>query len=75
VFAVLILIIRKYNEHGLASFTYLGLYSMGRLMIEGLRTDSLMLGPFRVAQLVSLCGIAVWLVFLIIRVRHNKKAV
>ena len=74
-FAVLILIIRKYNEHGLASFTYLGLYSMGRLMIEGLRTDSLMLGPFRVAQLVSLCGIAVWLVFLIIRVRHNKKAV
>jgi len=28
-------------------------YSVGRGMIEGLRTDSLMLGPIRVAQLIS----------------------
>ncbi|HEB13042.1 MAG TPA: prolipoprotein diacylglyceryl transferase [Actinobacteria bacterium] len=28
-------------------------YSIGRGMIEGLRTDSLMLGPIRVAQLIS----------------------
>ncbi|ACV63185.1 prolipoprotein diacylglyceryl transferase [Desulfofarcimen acetoxidans DSM 771] len=33
---------------------YLGLYSTGRFVIEGLRTDSLMLGHIRVAQLVSL---------------------
>ncbi len=33
---------------------YLVLYSAGRLVIEGLRTDSLMLGPVRIAQLVSL---------------------
>ena len=32
-------------------------YSLGRLWIEGLRTDSLMLGPLKVAQLVSLTGI------------------
>jgi len=37
---------------------YLGCYSVGRLLIEGLRTDSLMLGPIRVAQLVSGLGIA-----------------
>jgi phosphatidylglycerol---prolipoprotein diacylglyceryl transferase len=33
---------------------YLICYSAGRVWIEGLRTDSLMLGPLRVAQVVSL---------------------
>lgn len=33
---------------------YLIFYSVARFFIEGLRTDSLMFGPFRVAQLVSL---------------------
>ncbi len=37
---------------------YLIAYSSGRVWIEGLRTDSLMLGPLRIAQLVSLIGIA-----------------
>ncbi|MBK4728418.1 prolipoprotein diacylglyceryl transferase [Oxynema sp. CENA135] len=32
-------------------------YSSGRIWIEALRTDSLMLGPLRIAQLVSLLGI------------------
>jgi phosphatidylglycerol:prolipoprotein diacylglycerol transferase len=39
---------------GEVALLYLGLYSAGRFFIEGLRTDSLMLGPVRVAQLVSL---------------------
>lgn len=38
---------------------YLIGYSVGRFFIEALRTDSLMLGPFRVAQIVSLVMIAV----------------
>ncbi len=33
-------------------------YSSGRFWIEGLRTDSLMLGPLKIAQLVSLGAIA-----------------
>lgn len=37
---------------------YIALYSFIRFFVEGLRTDSLMLGPIRVAQLVSLIGIA-----------------
>jgi phosphatidylglycerol---prolipoprotein diacylglyceryl transferase len=37
---------------------YLAAYSFGRLWIEGLRTDSLMLGPLRIAQFISLVGIA-----------------
>ncbi len=36
---------------------YLILYSLGRFFIEALRTDSLMLGSFRVAQLVSVLGV------------------
>ncbi len=40
-------------------------YSFGRFFIEGLRTDSLMFGPLRIAQLVSLaavvgCGALLW---------------
>lgn len=38
---------------------YIALYSFIRFFIEGLRTDSLMLGPIRVAQLVSLIGVVV----------------
>jgi len=40
---------------------YLVGYSLGRFWIEGLRTDSLMLGSLRVAQVVSLALIAVGL--------------
>ncbi len=40
-------------------------YSLGRVWIEGLRLDSLMLGPLRIAQIVSLVGIAVGVVGLI----------
>jgi len=40
---------------------YLTTYSMGRFWIEGLRTDSLMLGPLRIAQVVSLTGIVLGL--------------
>lgn len=36
---------------------YLALYSLGRFFVEGFRTDSLMLGPFRAAQVVSLLTI------------------
>lgn len=32
-------------------------YSLGRVWIEGLRLDSLMLGPLRMAQVVSLTGV------------------
>ncbi|MBD2361718.1 prolipoprotein diacylglyceryl transferase [Anabaena sp. UHCC 0399] len=40
---------------------YLVAYSLGRFWIEGLRTDSLMLGPLRIAQVVSLTGITLGL--------------
>jgi phosphatidylglycerol:prolipoprotein diacylglycerol transferase len=42
---------------GTLFLTYLPAYSLGRFWIEGLRTDSLMLGPLRIAQVISLIGI------------------
>lgn len=65
VFIILILIIKKVKKNGLAAFSYIGLYSIGRFFIEGMRTDSLMLGNFRVAQLISLVGVLIWIIALI----------
>ncbi len=50
---------------GTIFLVYLFAYSSGRIWIEGLRTDSLMLGPLRIAQLVSLSGIILGLFGLI----------
>jgi len=65
VFIILIIILRKSKKVGIVFFTYIGLYSIGRFFIEGLRTDSLMFGSIRIAQLVSLCGVLIWIGFLI----------
>ena len=43
---------------------YLISYSLGRVWIEWLRTDSLMLGPLKVAQVISLGAIALGLIIL-----------
>jgi len=48
-------------KKGTLFLVYFAAYSSGRLWIEGLRTDSLMLGPLRIAQLVSLGGIVLGL--------------
>ena len=56
----LILVLRRRlaRAPGALFLAYLGLYSLGRLWVEGIRVDPLMLGPLRVSQLVSLMTIA-----------------
>ncbi|AEG59173.1 prolipoprotein diacylglyceryl transferase [Desulforamulus ruminis] len=54
VFIILMLYRGKKKVDGQLFMIYLGFYSIGRFFIEGLRTDSLMLGPLRAAQVVSL---------------------
>ncbi|MGJ0848389.1 prolipoprotein diacylglyceryl transferase [Tissierella praeacuta] len=49
----------KQKIKGEVFLLYLSLYSFIRFFIEGLRTDSLMLGPIRVAQLVSIVGFVI----------------
>ncbi|MBI4590525.1 MAG: prolipoprotein diacylglyceryl transferase [Candidatus Rokubacteria bacterium] len=53
---------------------YVGLYSAGRLIVEGLRTDSLMLGPIRVAQLASVVGIGLAIVIVPILLKRSRSA-
>ncbi|MBI3029860.1 MAG: prolipoprotein diacylglyceryl transferase [Candidatus Rokubacteria bacterium] len=51
---------------------YVGLYSVGRLIVEGFRTDSLMLGSIRVAQLASGIGIALAVVLVPILLKRAR---
>ncbi len=71
VFFTLLILIKKTKQAGIVFFSYLGLYSIGRFFIEGLRTDSLMLGPIRIAQLMSVLGILAWIIALVF---YYKKA-
>lgn len=50
------------------------LYSTERILVEQLRTDSLMIGPFKQAQVLSLCVIIICLVaYWILINKENKK--
>ena len=45
------------KAYGQTFSLYLILYSAERFLVESLRTDSLMIGPFKQAQVISLCAI------------------
>ncbi len=69
-FFVLIFIDNRSSYNGRAFWAYGVLYSTERFFVEQLRTDSLMLGPFKVAQVVSLL---VFIIFLIIWIQMERK--
>ncbi|HEY5561263.1 MAG TPA: prolipoprotein diacylglyceryl transferase [Clostridiaceae bacterium] len=75
VFIILLIVSRNKTRRGLTFGLYLILYSIGRFVIEGLRTDSLMLGPIRVAQLISLIFIVVGLIIIFIKFPYKEKRV
>ena len=47
-------------------------YSFGRFFIEGMRTDSLMLGPLRIAQVVSIVLFIVGLLLFIFSKKGSR---
>lgn len=66
-FIILLFVRRiKYLKRGQLTCIYLMYYSVGRFFIEALRTDSLMLGGFRAAQIVSIVLFLAGLIFFII---------
>ena len=74
-FLVLLWLARQaWVRRGEIGLSYLMLYSMGRVVIEGFRTDSLMLGPLRMAQVMSLLLFFGALLVIIYR-RKSGKAV
>lgn len=70
---VLLYLFRRKCVKGSVLFSYIGLYSLGRFFIEGLRTDSLMIGSIRVAQLVSIIGILCSVIFFILTRNRNEE--
>ena len=54
---------------------YITWYGFGRMFIEGLRTDSLMVGSFRISQVVAfLCFVAGTILLITLGVRASKQA-
>ena len=65
---------RRYN--GELTYWYFFLYGIARAIIEGFRTDSLMLGPLRVSQILSIALSAVFgslLLYKGIKLKNSKK--
>lgn len=62
---------RKYD--GQVSLCYMAWYGLGRFFIEGLRTDSLMWGPFRVSQVLALALCAGSLLILAVMELRRRK--
>ena len=72
---IILLIIRKkdnFNHKGILLFTSFIWYGIGRFFIEGVRTDSLYLGIFRVSQIVSIILILVGIIGNIFIFRRKK---
>ena len=66
-FALLHFLSKRRKYDGQVALGYLAWYGLGRTFIEGLRTDSLYLGNFRVSQLLAavtcFCGVALLMFF------------
>lgn len=72
-FIILIIIRRtKYIKVGQLTGVYLIWYSIGRFLIESLRTDSLMLFGFKQAQIVSVLLIAIGIIIIVVKNRGSK---
>ncbi len=71
---IIILIVRRLPKVkvGQPTAIYLMWYGLGRFVIESMRTDSLMLGGFKVAQIVSVVMIIIGLLMLMITSRKGR---
>lgn len=72
-FVILHFLSKKRKYDGQVALGYLVWYGLGRAFIEGLRTDSLYIGPFRVSQLLAAgsCVIALAVLVILGRKLHN----
>lgn len=71
---IILLFIRRYRylKRGQLTCIYLMYYSVGRFFIESLRTDSLMFGGFRVAQIISVVLFVIGLIAFMILGRKGR---
>ena len=71
---IILIVIRRLREIKIGQLLgfYLIWYGLARFIIEGLRTDSLMLGPLKIAKLVSMIFIFAGIYFVFLYNRKNK---
>lgn len=70
-FIVLLIIRRmKYTQIGQITGFYLIWYGVGRFFIEILRTDSLMIGPLKAAQIMSVIMIILGIIIIVMKARR-----
>ncbi len=72
-FILITTLYKKKKFHGQMFLFYMAWYGFGRMLIEGLRTDSLYIGPLRVSQWVGGITFIVGIVLMIIGMRKAKK--
>ncbi len=72
-FVIINIFYKKKKFNGQIACMYLSWYGFGRMFIEGLRTDSLYVGPFRISQVVGAICFAVFGGFLIAGLIYSKK--
>ena len=72
---IFLIILRKIikRKKGIITFSYFIWYGIGRLLIEGLRTDSLYLGDYRISQIVSIILIILGIIGIIINIAKGNK--
>ncbi len=74
IFIFLTVISNKRKFKGEITLKYLILYSFARMIIEGLRIDSLMLGTIRISQILSLIIFVISIVILLcLKANKNKE--
>lgn len=74
IFIILNQISKKRKYKGEITYLYIILYSGVRFFIEGLRTDSLMLGSIRISQALSLVLFITFIVnIMLINIEKHKK--
>ena len=62
----------RFRRDGEIFRAYVFLYAIERALVEGLRTDSLVLGPFRVSQLLSLAAMLACAVIALVMAERKK---
>ncbi len=74
VFVILLYVDKNYKKFDGQIFLLYGiLYSLARFFIEGMRTDSLMFMGMRIAQIISLATIVIFLIIYLISYKKSKK--
>ncbi len=74
-FLIINALYKKKKYDGQVFLMYITWYGFGRMLIEGLRTDSLMVGSFRISQVVAfLCFVTGTILLITLAIRAKKQS-